>query len=60
MLVLSRLKDESIIITTPQGDKIEIVITEVSGHKVRVGIEAARNISVHRKEVQDAIEKKNK
>ena len=60
MLVLSRLKDESIIITTPQGEKVTITIVDIRGPKVRVGIEAARNISVHRKEVQDAIEKKNK
>ncbi len=53
MLVLSRKKDESIII----GDDIEITIIDVRGDKVRLGINAPRNISVHRKEVYDAIQK---
>lgn len=53
MLVLSRQKDESIII----GDDIEIVIVDVRGDKVRLGITAPREISVHRREVYDAIQK---
>lgn len=53
MLVLSRQKDESIII----GDDIEITIVDVRGDKVRLGINAPRDISVHRKEVYDAIQK---
>ena len=53
MLVLSRQKDESIMI----GDNIEIVIVDVRGDKVRLGITAPREISVHRREVYDAIQK---
>ena len=53
MLVLSRQKDESIII----GDDIEITIVDVRGDKVRLGITAPREISVHRREVYDAIQK---
>ena len=53
MLVLSRQKDESIII----GDDIEITIVDVRGDKVRLGINAPREISVHRKEVYDAIQR---
>ncbi len=53
MLVLSRKKDESIMI----GDDIEITIVDVRGDKVRLGINAPRGISVHRKEVYDAIQK---
>lgn len=57
MLVLSRQKDESIII----GDDVEITIVDVRGDKVRLGITAPRSISVHRKEIYDAIQKeKNK
>ena len=52
MLVLSRKKDESIII----GDDVEVVIVDVRGDKVRLGITAPRSISVHRKEVYDAIQ----
>lgn len=53
MLVLSRQKDESIII----GDDIEITIVDVRGDKVRLGIVAPRTVSVHRKEVYDAIQR---
>jgi len=53
MLVLSRQRDESIII----GDDIEITIVDVRGDKVRLGINAPREISVHRKEVYEAIQR---
>ena len=53
MLVLSRRIDESIII----GDNIKITIVDVRGDKVRLGIVAPREISVHRQEVYDAIQK---
>ena len=54
MLVLSRKKDEKIVI----GDNISIMIVEIRGDKVRLGIEAPRDISVHRREVYDAIKRK--
>lgn len=53
MLVLSRQKDESIIV----GDDVEITIVDVRGDKVRLGITAPKNISVHRKEIYDAIQR---
>lgn len=52
MLVLSRQKDEKIII----GDDVEITIVDVRGDKVRLGITAPREISVHREEVYDRIQ----
>lgn len=54
MLVLSRKKDESIVI----GDNISISIVEIRGDKVRLGIDAPRDVSVHRREVYDAIKRK--
>lgn len=51
MLVLSRKKSESIII----NDDIVITVVEVRGDKVRLGIQAPRDVPVHRKEVLDAI-----
>ncbi len=51
MLCLSRRKDESIRI----GHDIEIIVIGICGEKVRLGVEALRNVSVHRKEVYDAI-----
>ncbi|MCC7419276.1 MAG: carbon storage regulator CsrA [Planctomycetaceae bacterium] len=51
MLVLSRKKNESIVI----DDRIVITIVEIRGDKVRLGIEAPRDVSVHRSEVFEAI-----
>jgi carbon storage regulator len=51
MLVLSRKKNESIII----NDDISIVVVEIRGDKVRLGIEAPKEIPVNRGEVQEAI-----
>ncbi len=56
MLVLSRQRDETIMI----GDDIEITIVDIRGDKVRVGINAPKHISVHRKEVYDAIQQENR
>ena len=52
-LVLSRKKDESIII----GDNIKVTLLEIRGDKVRIGIDAPRNLSVHREEVYYAIKR---
>ena len=51
MLVLSRKKNESIVI----DDDITIVVVEIRGDKVRLGIEAPKEVPVHRREVFDAI-----
>jgi carbon storage regulator len=56
MLVLSRNKDESIIIGEGD-DAVEVTIVDVRGDKVRLGINARRDISVHRKEVYEAIQR---
>ena len=53
MLVLSRQKNESIMI----GDNVEVIIVDVRGDKVRLGITAPKAISVHRKEVYEAIQR---
>jgi len=53
MLVLSRQRDESIMI----GDDVEIIIVDVRGDKVRLGITAPKDIPVHRREIYDAIKR---
>lgn len=53
MLVLSRKKDEKIII----GDKITIMVIEIRGDKVRLGIDAPKEVTVHRQEVYEAIKR---
>jgi carbon storage regulator len=51
MLVLSRKKNESIVI----NNDIVITIVEIRGDKVRLGIEAPKDVPVHRMEVYEAI-----
>ncbi|MCA9102914.1 MAG: carbon storage regulator CsrA [Planctomycetales bacterium] len=53
MLVLSRKKNESIVI----NDDITIVVVEIRGDKVRLGVEAPKEVPVHRREVYDAIQR---
>ena len=55
MLVLSRRKDETIMI----GDDVEITIVDIKGDTARIGIAAPRSVTVHRKEVYEAIQKEN-
>lgn len=56
MLVLSRHRDESIMI----GDDVVVTIVDIRGDKVRLGIDAPKDIPVHRQEVYDAIQRENR
>ncbi len=56
MLVLSRQRDESIII----GDNVVITVVDVRGDKVKLGIDAPKEITVHRQEVYEAIQRENR
>ena len=51
MLVLSRYRDESIYI----GDDIVITVVDIRGDRVRIGVQAPSDVTVHRQEVYDAI-----
>lgn len=53
MLVLSRKKSETIRI----NDDIEIMVVEIRGDKVRLGVKAPTNVAVHRDEVYRAIKR---
>jgi carbon storage regulator len=53
MLVLSRKRDERIMI----GDEISLLVVDIRGDKVRLGIEAPSDVPVHRKEVYEAIQR---
>lgn len=54
MLILSRKRNEQIVISHPAGD-IEIMVVEIRGDNVRLGITAPKEVPVHRREVFDAI-----
>jgi len=56
MLVLSRLRDESIII----GKDVVVTIVDVRGDKVRLGVQAPSEVPVHRREVYEAIQSENR
>ncbi len=55
MLVLARRLNESIII----GDDIEVVVIDIKGDQVKLGIRAPKRISVHRKEIYEEIQQEN-
>lgn len=55
MLVLGRERDQEIIITTKSGEQIVVMVVDIRGDKVRLGFTAAYDISIRRREVQDAI-----
>ncbi|MER3401813.1 MAG: carbon storage regulator [Armatimonadota bacterium] len=55
MLVLTRKVNQSIMI----GDDIEVVVLEVRGEQVRLGIKAPRSVTVHRREIYEAIQQEN-
>lgn len=56
MLVLTRRLNQSIKI----GDDIEITVIEVRGDQVRLGVDAPRSVTVHRKEVYLQIQQENR
>jgi len=56
MLVLTRKVHQSIVI----GDDVEVVILEVRGEQVRLGIRAPRDVAVHRKEIYQQIQEENR
>ena len=55
MLVLTRKVNQSIVI----GTDIEVVVLEVRGEQVRLGIKAPRSVAVHRQEVYEQIKEEN-
>lgn len=55
MLVLTRKKNQSIMI----NDNVEVVVVDIKGDQVKIGIKAPRNITVHRAEVYEEIQREN-
>jgi carbon storage regulator len=55
MLVLSRFKNEGIII----NGNVRVVVVDIRGEKVRLGIEADPSIPVHREEIQNKLDQQS-
>lgn len=55
MLVLTRKSGEGILI----GDNIKVVVVEVKGNQVKLGIEAPEDVTVYREEVYKKIQEEN-
>ena len=55
MLVVSRKVDEKIVI----NHNITVMVVEIDGGRVRLGIEADPTIPVHRAEVEEAIQRED-
>lgn len=55
MLVLTRKKNQSIVI----ADDIEVVVVDIKGDQIKLGIKAPKTVSVHRKEVYEEIQREN-
>lgn len=55
MLVLTRKSGEGILI----GNGIKVVVVEVNGNQVRLGIEAPSDVTIHREEVYRKIQEEN-
>ena len=55
MLVLARRLNESIMI----GDEIEVVVIDIKGDQVKLGIRAPKKVTVHRKEIYQEIQQEN-
>jgi len=51
MLILSRKEDEAIIIKLPNGDQIDVIVTQINGNQVRLGVDAAQDVEIVREEL---------
>lgn len=56
MLVLTRKKNQSIMV----GENIEVIVVDIKGDQVKLGIKAPKDVAVHRKEIFEEIQSENK
>jgi len=53
MLVLSRKRDEKILLQVNENDRIELTVVRIDNNKVRLGIDADKNVTILRSELID-------
>lgn len=56
MLILGRRVNQQVIITTPKGERVVVVPIKVGKNATRLGIDAPKDFTVHRLEVQERID----
>jgi carbon storage regulator len=56
MLVLSRKRNESIVVEVG-GELVNIVVVDLGGGQAKIGLDAAKHVAIHRREVYDKIER---
>lgn len=57
MLVLSRKKDQGITATFADGTRVRIIVAEIRGDKVRLGLEGPETVTFHRDEIQQIVDR---
>lgn len=55
MLILSRKNGESVVIVSPQGTSIEVLVTKVDYNQAKIGINAPADFKIFRKEIYDRV-----
>jgi carbon storage regulator CsrA len=53
MLVLTRRRNEAVVLTLPSGDPIRVVVTDIVGSQVRLGFDAPANVQIERVQLRD-------
>jgi carbon storage regulator len=59
MLVLTRNRDEEVIIDTG-SERIRVCVVDIRGDKIRLGFDAPKHVTIHRLEVQEAVDRRRK
>lgn len=57
MLVLSRHRDESVILTAPGMPRIRVTVVDIRGDKIRLGFDAPIEVTCHRAEIQEVVDR---
>ena len=57
ILVLSRHRDEGVTITGTDGQRTVVTVVEIRGDKIRLGFDAAKDVTIHRNEVQEIVDR---